>query len=82
MSRARRSTTADTPVLDNLECLILAQAVWELGADSWPAVVKVLQKHPLISRPKSFFTPQVSNVVCFLTLNVLSCIVPVMSYHI
>ncbi|KAF8165307.1 hypothetical protein B0H34DRAFT_688675 [Crassisporium funariophilum] len=42
------------------ESLLLAQAVWELGAgqNSWTAVAKLLGKHPLLSRPKSFFTPQ------------------------
>ena len=47
-------------VLTNLDRLILAQAVYELGANSWPAVAKLLTKHPLLQRPKSFFTPQVS----------------------
>ncbi|KAF9057605.1 hypothetical protein BJ165DRAFT_1520971 [Panaeolus papilionaceus] len=44
----------------NLESLLLAQAVWELGANSnsWQHVAKLLSKHPLVSRPKSFFTPQ------------------------
>ncbi|TFK75869.1 hypothetical protein BDN72DRAFT_831308 [Pluteus cervinus] len=48
----------DPPPLTPLESLLLAQAVWELGADDWPAVSKVLCKHPLLSRQKSFFTPQ------------------------
>jgi hypothetical protein len=45
---------------NNTEALILAQAVWENGANSWQIVAKILTKHPLISRPKSFFTAQVS----------------------
>ncbi|KAF9485329.1 Bromodomain-containing protein [Pholiota conissans] len=43
-----------------LESLLLAQAAWQLGAglNSWPAIAKLLSKHPLLSRPKSFFTSQ------------------------
>ncbi|KAF9457021.1 hypothetical protein BDZ94DRAFT_1326582 [Collybia nuda] len=49
----------DAPAAFNTsEALILAQAVWEHGASSWQTVAKVLTKHPLISRPKSFFTAQ------------------------
>ena len=49
----------DMTALTNLDRLILAQAVYELGANSWSAVAKLLTKHPLLQRPKSFFTPQV-----------------------
>lgn len=47
--------------LSPLESLLLAQATWELGAgpNSWPAIAKLLSKHPLLSRPKSFFSAQV-----------------------
>lgn len=43
-----------------LESLLLAQTVWELGAnsESWSNIAKLLSSHPLISRPKSFFTAQ------------------------
>lgn len=52
-------TTRRAP-LNSIESLLLAQAVWEHGAAqaSWPAVAKILSKHPLLSRPKSFFTAQ------------------------
>ncbi|KAG6917889.1 hypothetical protein DXG01_000498 [Tephrocybe rancida] len=56
-SRSRRDA------LSNLESLILAQAVWENGASSWPAVAKTLSSHALISRPKSFFTAQASQAM-------------------
>ncbi|KAH0587618.1 hypothetical protein H2248_006389 [Termitomyces sp. 'cryptogamus'] len=56
-SRSRRDT------LSNVESLILAQAVWEHGANAWQAVAKVLSNHSLISRPKSFFTAQSSQVM-------------------
>lgn len=46
--------------LQPIDRLLLAQAVWELGANSWPAVAKLLTKHPLLHHPKSFFTAQVS----------------------
>ncbi|KAG5637375.1 hypothetical protein H0H81_004800 [Sphagnurus paluster] len=56
-SRPRRDAT-----LKNVESLILAQAVWEHG-NAWPIVARILSKHPLISRPKSFFTAQSSHVM-------------------
>ncbi|KAJ4478152.1 hypothetical protein J3R30DRAFT_3702892 [Lentinula aciculospora] len=46
------------PSLTKLDCLILAQSVYELGAAAWPAVAKLLSKHPLLQHPKSFFTAQ------------------------
>ncbi|KAF8639927.1 hypothetical protein AX17_001177 [Amanita inopinata Kibby_2008] len=60
---ARKSQLPDTAdgdlaVLSSVESLLLAQAVWELGGNAWPAVARLLSKHPLLSRPKSFFTPQ------------------------
>ncbi|KAG1752749.1 uncharacterized protein EDB91DRAFT_1294007 [Suillus paluster] len=42
--------------LSNVECLVLAQAVYEYGANAWQQVSKLLSKHPLISRPKNFFS--------------------------
>ncbi|KAF5388198.1 hypothetical protein D9615_000445 [Tricholomella constricta] len=57
-SRSRRDAA-----LKNVEALILAQAVWEHGTNSWPVVARILSKHPLISRPKSFFTPQSSHIM-------------------
>lgn len=58
----------DPPTLSTIERLILAQAVFEHGADAWQSVSKLLSKHPaLADRPKSFFSPQVraySCVVC------------------
>ncbi|KAJ3977343.1 hypothetical protein EV361DRAFT_57629 [Lentinula raphanica] len=44
--------------LSKLDCLILAQSVYEFGASSWSAVAKLLSKHPLLQHPKSFFTAQ------------------------
>lgn len=41
----------------NIEALLLAQAVWELGTDAWPAVAKLLAKHPLLKKPKALFSP-------------------------
>ncbi|KAF8913937.1 hypothetical protein CPB84DRAFT_1757959 [Gymnopilus junonius] len=53
-------STRNKRALTSIESLLLAQAVWELGAadDSWTPVAKILAKHPLLSRPKAFFTPQ------------------------
>ena len=67
-SSRKLHTVPDTPpILSNLEALILAQAVWEHGANAWAAVARLLAKHPLISRPKSFFTAQVSLIFLSLT---------------
>ncbi|KNC96246.1 uncharacterized protein SPPG_08400 [Spizellomyces punctatus DAOM BR117] len=41
-----------------LESLILAQAVYKYGDDSWSQIAKVLRGHPAISRPMEFFSPK------------------------
>lgn len=48
--------------LTTIESLLLAQAVWEHGAaqSSWSEIARILSQHPLLSRPESFFNPQVS----------------------
>ncbi|KAF9009028.1 hypothetical protein BDQ17DRAFT_1406956 [Cyathus striatus] len=57
---SRSSKKSNDPSLSNLESLILAQAVYEVGASpaTWPHIASLLSKHPLLDRPKSFFTPQ------------------------
>ena len=49
------------PALTTIESLLLAQAVWEHGAaqSSWSEIARILSQHRLLSRPKSFFNPQV-----------------------
>ena len=46
--------------LNTLESLLVAQIVWKNGdvQSTWSAMAKTLSKHPLVSRPKSFFTAQ------------------------
>ncbi|KAI6105548.1 hypothetical protein F5141DRAFT_1124424 [Pisolithus sp. B1] len=45
--------------LQNIERLILAQAVYEYGADAWQTVSQVVSKHPCLTQPSSeLFTPQ------------------------
>jgi hypothetical protein len=62
-SAAQSAVQPDVSSLSNIERLLLAQAVYELGANAWPSVAKLLTKHPLTSqRPKSFFTPHVSDI--------------------
>ncbi|PSR73404.1 hypothetical protein PHLCEN_2v10696 [Hermanssonia centrifuga] len=56
------NTEANASNLTNLERLILAQAVYEFGSDAWVEVSKLLTRHRLILRPKSYFTPQVTTV--------------------
>lgn len=46
--------------LPNIERLILAQAVYEYGADAWQTVSQVVSKHPCLTREPSskLFSPQ------------------------
>jgi hypothetical protein len=45
--------------LTNTERLLLAQAVYQEGADDWSKVSQLISNHPLIGRPKSYFNPSV-----------------------
>ncbi|KAF6762280.1 hypothetical protein DFP72DRAFT_1002155 [Ephemerocybe angulata] len=56
---SRRAAQFDFSSLSNFECLLIAQAAHEHGAapTSWSTVSKLMAKHPLVSRPKNFFTP-------------------------
>lgn len=61
-TRSSRNAIASVEIISHLsarERLLVAQAVYEYGANAWPDISKVLSKHPLISRPKGFFSPQV-----------------------
>ncbi|KZT05506.1 uncharacterized protein LAESUDRAFT_726769 [Laetiporus sulphureus 93-53] len=60
--RARRADV-DASSLNNVERLIFAQAVYEYGSDKWGDVSGLLSKHPMISRPKNYFTPQTCPVL-------------------
>ncbi|KAH8999132.1 hypothetical protein EDB92DRAFT_1832589 [Lactarius akahatsu] len=52
---------ADAGKLNNLERLILAQAVYELGSNAWTAVSNILTQHPLINkRDDPAFSPTAS----------------------
>jgi bromodomain-containing protein 8 len=51
-------TDAYAGQLNNLERLILAQAVYELGSNAWTAVSNILTQHPLIiKRDDLAFSP-------------------------
>lgn len=41
--------------LSSRERLLFAQAVYELGSAAWPEVSKLMARHPMVSKPKSFF---------------------------
>lgn len=45
--------------LTNTERLLLAQAVFQEGANDWSKVSQIISNHPLIGRPKSYFNPTV-----------------------
>ncbi|KIM67956.1 hypothetical protein SCLCIDRAFT_1210113, partial [Scleroderma citrinum Foug A] len=49
----------DHDSLSTIERLILAQAIYEFGADAWPTISEVVSKHPALARPNQFFSPQV-----------------------
>ncbi|TDL29738.1 hypothetical protein BD410DRAFT_38645 [Rickenella mellea] len=60
VNRVTRGSTAvaeDVASLTTRERLIFAQAVFEYGSKAWAEVTKVLSRHPLISRPRNFFSP-------------------------
>ena len=57
------SVPSQADTLNNLERLILAQAVYELGSDAWTDVSSILSQHPLIlqvKRDSATFSPPVS----------------------
>lgn len=57
------SVPSQADTLNNLERLILAQAVYELGSDAWTDVSSILSQHPLIlqvKRDSATFSPLVS----------------------
>ncbi len=59
-------TDADAGKLNNLEKLILAQAVYELGSNAWTAVSNILTQHPLIvKRDDLAFSPAASPLPFF-----------------
>lgn len=60
ITRGAAASAEDVASLSTRERLIFAQAVYEYGAKqtTWPEIAKLLSKHPLISRPKNFFTAQ------------------------
>lgn len=62
-SRVKASVAAqfEPSRLNTRERLIFSQAVHEFGSDAWIEISKLLSKHPLISRPKGTFNPQVSS---------------------
>ncbi len=63
MSVAVAVDQAKADTLNNLERLILAQAVYELGSDAWASVSSILSQHPLIlqvKRDNTIFSPSVS----------------------
>ena len=64
MKKASMSDTASK--LNNLERLILAQAVYELGSNAWIDVSNILTQHPLIvKRDDLAFSPTASHLPFF-----------------
>jgi hypothetical protein len=62
VDEAAQSIPSQADTLNNLERLILAQAVYELGSDAWTGVSSILSQHPLIvqaKRDNATFSPSV-----------------------
>ncbi|KAI0304121.1 hypothetical protein BC826DRAFT_981631 [Russula brevipes] len=66
------SSHGEADTLNNLERLILAQAVYELGSDAWTSVSSILSQHPLIpKRDDATFSPSAcKNIYCQLMKDV------------
>lgn len=45
-----------------LERLIVSQALYEFGVDNMPHVATLMSSHAMLSRPKNFFTFNVSDL--------------------
>lgn len=60
VTRGSLAAAEDMASLSSRDRLIFSQAVYELGArqQAWAEIAKLMSKHPLISRPKNFFTAQ------------------------
>ncbi|KAI0268277.1 hypothetical protein BC834DRAFT_684695 [Gloeopeniophorella convolvens] len=55
--------------LNNLERLILAQAVYELGSEHWDGVARILSQHPLVNkRDSAAFSPSACQAIYDLLL--------------
>ena len=62
LAQNKKSVPTLSPSMDqltNTERLLLAQAVYQEGADDWSKVSQLISNHPLIGRPKSYFNPTV-----------------------
>ncbi|KAG9046362.1 hypothetical protein FS837_004586 [Tulasnella sp. UAMH 9824] len=65
-TRFARSAPSVDDILAQLSLrdrLLFAQVVYELGCSDWGAIAGLLAKHPLIQRPKGFFTAQTCNSI-------------------
>ncbi|RKO85822.1 hypothetical protein BDK51DRAFT_39216 [Blyttiomyces helicus] len=60
----RMSQAASTP-WSVLESLLLAQAVFNHGDDSWQQISRAMRAHPAISHPQDFFTAKVRAQLAF-----------------
>ncbi|KAG8917389.1 hypothetical protein FRC01_002483 [Tulasnella sp. 417] len=65
-TRSARAAPSIDDILAQLSLrdrLLFAQVVYELGCSDWGAIAGLLAKHPLIQRPKGFFTAQTCNSI-------------------
>ncbi|KAG9019532.1 hypothetical protein FRB90_000841 [Tulasnella sp. 427] len=71
-TRSSRSGPSTDDLLAQLSLrdrLLFAQVVYELGCSDWNAVADLLAKHPLMKRPKGFFTAQTCHSIYVTLMN-------------
>jgi len=58
--RTRAASSFDDALqqMSTRERLLIAQVVYEVGTGDWDEVSQLMSNHPLITRPKGFFSPQ------------------------
>ena len=59
-TKRAQEAALDASTWNNLERLILSQAVYEFGANNMSQVASQMSNHAMLSRPKTFFTVKVS----------------------
>lgn len=60
ITRGSAAVAEDISSLSTSERLLFSQGVYQLGTNAWGELAKLLSRHPLMSRPKNYFTAQVS----------------------
>jgi len=69
----KRANNASTAVvvedLGNVECLLLAQAVWQYGQTAWETIAALLSGHPLFSHKMPAISAAVRSIALAMACN-------------